>query len=192
MTHWKLNMQNSKLILPVHRDLFTLNSSKTSFPILLPTPERWKPANNSKYNTWRQMLQKSVWREGTMLRAAEVYALLNQTILVPVCLEQNAMKNYERNLVSFKSPFTDAYGSHSISDNKPCNLKQKDGSSTTKVPLVFLLLNWFLEISLWSSEFPEGSTYIWLLQQMPGSAGHLKTPLQFSRGKLINFCCHSE
>lgn len=29
------------------------------------------------------MLQKSVWREATMLRSAEVDAVLNQTVLVP-------------------------------------------------------------------------------------------------------------
>ena len=49
---------------------FYSHSSKTSFWILLPTPERGKPANNSKYNMRRQMLQKSVWREATMLRSA--------------------------------------------------------------------------------------------------------------------------
>lgn len=61
---------------------FYSHSSKTSFWILLPTPKRGKPANNSKYNMRRQMLQKSVWREATMLRSAEVDALLNQTVPV--------------------------------------------------------------------------------------------------------------
>lgn len=63
---------------------FYSHSSKTSFWILLPTPGRGKPANNSKYNMRRQMLQKSVWQEATMLRSAEVGALFNQTILVPL------------------------------------------------------------------------------------------------------------
>lgn len=71
---------------------FYSHSSKTSLWILLPTPEWGKPANNSKYNMRRQMLQKSVWRGGTMLRSAEVDALLNQIVLVLVCLEQNAMR----------------------------------------------------------------------------------------------------
>lgn len=120
---------------------FYSHSSKTSFWILLPTPERGKPANNSKYNMRRQMLQKSVWREATMLRSAEVDALLNQTVLVPLSVwrempwESNQRKPSRFPSASLQMP----YGVHFISENNPIHLKQKDGSGATRAPPVTLI-----------------------------------------------------
>lgn len=173
MTHWKLNMQNSKLslVLPVQRPFYS-HSSKTSFWILLPTPERGKPANNSKYNMRRQMLQKSVWREATMLRSAEVDALLNQTILIPQfgakCHESNQRKPSSFQSASFTMP----YGIHFIRENS-IHLKQKVGSAATRSPPVILIfvfkqiffrdqstgISIFRKFNLWHANYDKGQVH---------------------------------
>lgn len=147
MTHWKLNMQNSKLslVLPVHRDLFTLILRKPHFGSCCQHQERGKPANNSKYNMRRQMLQKSVWQEATMLRSAEVDALLNQTVLVPQSdWSKMPWESNQRKPSSFQSaPLQMPYGVHFVSENNPIHLKHKDGSPATRAPPVILMWCWF-------------------------------------------------
>lgn len=87
------------------------------------------------------MLQKSVWREATMLRSAEVDALLNQTVLVPQTV-WSKMQSEETIQVPV-SLITDAHGIHFISENNPIHLKQKDGSAATRAPPVSLIFFFF-------------------------------------------------
>lgn len=57
------------------------------------------------------MLQKSVWREGTMLRSTEVDALLNQTVLGPSVWSKNFMRKQSEETSQFLvSLITNALG----------------------------------------------------------------------------------
>lgn len=145
---------------------FYSHSSKTSFWISLPTPKRGKPANNSKYNMRRQMLQKSVWREATMLRSAEVDALLNQTVLVPWSVwNKMPRESNQRKTSSFQwASSLRAYGIHFISENNPIqleqsNFKHKVESAATRAPRVIVIfVNQFLGTNPWRPVFSKSPT----------------------------------
>jgi hypothetical protein len=76
-----------------------------------------------------------------------------------------------------------SYDTHSIKDNNPFHLKQKDGSMTTKVPPVILLFNRFLEIRI----FGKLNLCMTIYDKGQVHQGTLKNlSFQFSRGRLSN------
>lgn len=138
---------------------FYSHSSKTSFWISLPTPKRGKPANNSKYNMRRQMLQKSVWREATMLRSAEVDAFLRPFwSLSPFGAKCHEKTIREKHPV-FSASLLMAYGAHFNSENNSIHFKQKDGQRQIELHQLFLFFkNQFLGTIPWRPVFSENST----------------------------------
>lgn len=152
----------AELSFPCAQRPFYSHSSKTSFWISLPTPKRGKPANNSKYNMRRQMLQKSVWREATMLRSAEVDAFLRPFwSLSPFGAKCHAKTIREKHPV-FSASLLMAYGAYFISENNSIHFKQKDGQQQIQLHQLFLFffLNQFLGTIPWRPVFSESSIMI--------------------------------